>query len=493
MSKQIFISYRKEDSAEQTQKIYDSLVRAFNSEIVFKDIENHIPLGADFQEHICKTISECKVLLVVIGKNWLDISGSEGKRKIDDSRDFIRLELSTALGGEALVVPLLLENTPMPSEESLPENLKKFAYRHGVQLGQGDDFDAGMNRLIQSLKGSLGEISSSPAASQVEVPKVEEPKVEAPQVEAPKVEVPQAEPPKVETPQAAPPKVEVLKIEAPKVEAPPEKETSKSPTPSEEEMLANFPDKTGEIIAMVPGRRAKETSEEKISETPPELDESKVKKTYPDGSKYMGELKDSKRHGKGAFFHSNGNIYNGSYQDGKMHGKGAFFYANGEKYFGEYKDDRRHGQGIYHFSSGNRYEGPYLDGKMHGLGVYHFASGNRYEGPYKEGKMSGQARYYYANGNRHEGRYDDGKMNGQGTMYYANKAKYVGEYKDGKKHGQGADFFANGDSYKGEYKDGKKHGEGTYYYTSGKTQKGTWKEDRYIPDRSKFEGGQFDL
>lgn len=49
MSK-ILISYRREDSADVTGRIYDRLIQAFQN-AVFRDVDS-IPFGVDFRRHL---------------------------------------------------------------------------------------------------------------------------------------------------------------------------------------------------------------------------------------------------------------------------------------------------------------------------------------------------------------------------------------------------------------------------------------------------------
>jgi len=42
-----------------------------------------------------------------------------------------------------------------------------------------------------------------------------------------------------------------------------------------------------------------------------------VEKSYQDGSKYVGEMKDGKRHGKGTYTQDDGSVYEGDFKDGK--------------------------------------------------------------------------------------------------------------------------------------------------------------------------------
>ena len=93
----IFISYRRKDSQEITGRIFDHLEGHFGRDSVFIDIDN-IPLGVDFREHLGRAVTQCDVLLAIVGKTWLDSDKSEsGKRRLDDPSDFVRIEVESAL------------------------------------------------------------------------------------------------------------------------------------------------------------------------------------------------------------------------------------------------------------------------------------------------------------------------------------------------------------------------------------------------------------
>ena len=66
----IFISYRREDSADAAGRLYDRLSTYFGREHVFMDIDA-IELGVDFVELINEKVASCDVLIAVIGRNWL--------------------------------------------------------------------------------------------------------------------------------------------------------------------------------------------------------------------------------------------------------------------------------------------------------------------------------------------------------------------------------------------------------------------------------------
>jgi hypothetical protein len=51
----------------------------------------------------------------VIGPRWLELSDEQGNRRIDDSSDIVRIEISTALQRGIPVIPILLNGTKIPS------------------------------------------------------------------------------------------------------------------------------------------------------------------------------------------------------------------------------------------------------------------------------------------------------------------------------------------------------------------------------------------
>jgi hypothetical protein len=150
----IFISYRRLDSADVAGRIYDRLIQQYGKEIVFKDVDS-IPLGVDFREYLDMAVSSCAIFLVIIGKNWANVKDDEGKRRLDTPSDFVRIEIESALSRKIPVVPLLVQNASMPSEDKLPDSLKDLCYRNGIPVRPDPDFHKDMNRLIEGLSKSI--------------------------------------------------------------------------------------------------------------------------------------------------------------------------------------------------------------------------------------------------------------------------------------------------------------------------------------------------
>ena len=147
----IFVSYRRADSADVAGRIYDRLIARFGQSEVFKDVDS-IPLGVDFKEYLDNIVSRCKVLLVVIGDKWLGATDSTGQIRLNDPRDFVRIEIEAALMRDIPVIPLLVQGASMPPEEKLPPGLRKLIFRNGIPIRPDPDFHRDMDRLIAAIE-----------------------------------------------------------------------------------------------------------------------------------------------------------------------------------------------------------------------------------------------------------------------------------------------------------------------------------------------------
>jgi len=73
--------------------------------------------------------------------------------------------------------------------------------------------------------------------------------------------------------------------------------------------------------------------------------------------KYIGELNNDKREGKGIMIFMNGDRYEGEWKNDIREGRGIYYYSNGDRYEGEFKNNKKEGKGIYYCKNGDRYEG----------------------------------------------------------------------------------------------------------------------------------------
>lgn len=149
MSK-ILISYRREDSADVTGRIYDRLVQKFGQGAIFRDVDS-IPPGVDFRTFLDEQVAKCEVFLAVIGRDWVKKRGSKGKSRLENPGDFVRIEIESALQRQIPVIPVLVSGASIPPAERLPASIHDLPYRYGIAVRSGRDFSQDMNRLIEYL------------------------------------------------------------------------------------------------------------------------------------------------------------------------------------------------------------------------------------------------------------------------------------------------------------------------------------------------------
>ncbi len=150
----IFISYRRQDSTVITGRIYDRLVAAFGDRTVFRDIDD-IPAGKDFRAILETEVGKSDVMLVIIGPQWAGITDSQGKKRLFNPDDFVRIEVESGLKRpDITVVPVLAMGASMPAPDELPESLRDLAYRNALQVRNDPDFDHDTKRLISQLRAS---------------------------------------------------------------------------------------------------------------------------------------------------------------------------------------------------------------------------------------------------------------------------------------------------------------------------------------------------
>ena len=158
----VFISYRRQDAAGYARAIYEELTERFTPDRIFMDVDAIEP-GLPFDEVIRNAVGQCEALLVLIGSRWL-APQPDGRTRLEDERDFVRLEIAAALARNIRVIPVLLDGTPMPREAELPEALRGLVWRNAIELSN-TRFTADVNRLAEVLAKVLGDGDKAPPAS----------------------------------------------------------------------------------------------------------------------------------------------------------------------------------------------------------------------------------------------------------------------------------------------------------------------------------------
>lgn len=151
MKGNIFISYRSDESAGYARALYDRLCMYFGKEQLFFDVESKtIVPGSDLPEVIKNAIGFCKMFILLIGKNWLLAEDESKRRKLDDPKDYVRLEILTACDSGIQIIPVLIDGAKIPRHDELPDTLSFLAEKKALKISN-EDFNSDIDRLIMTL------------------------------------------------------------------------------------------------------------------------------------------------------------------------------------------------------------------------------------------------------------------------------------------------------------------------------------------------------
>jgi SIR2-like domain/TIR domain len=148
----IFISYRHEDTNGTAWALYWPLEARFGRENVFFD-NGKLLAGDQWLDEINYALDSAGVLLILIGPKWWEAMSDRLRRP---GKDYVKHEIERGLmrRPNLTVIPILVDETPVPDPDALPPSLKGIAacqierLRH-VQLRED----------VESLNDRLSEIA----------------------------------------------------------------------------------------------------------------------------------------------------------------------------------------------------------------------------------------------------------------------------------------------------------------------------------------------
>ncbi len=153
MTGKIFINYRRDDSIGMAGRLHDRLAQTFGRDKLFMDVD-HIPVGEDFVTHLNNQVAACDVVLVVIGPSWLRAKDKAGQRRLQQSDDFVAIEIAAALARNIRVIPVLVDGARMPRESDLPDSLKPLARRQAAEVRHAH-FGRDAETLVASMREAV--------------------------------------------------------------------------------------------------------------------------------------------------------------------------------------------------------------------------------------------------------------------------------------------------------------------------------------------------
>ena len=124
MNYSIFISYRREDSSAAVSSLLQRLQEKFGKNSIFADSES-INEGDIWPDKIKIALEQSKIVLVVIGQNWLSSEKNNPYQiRLCSEGDWVRNEIETAQKLKKIIIPILVDVSEMPDHQDLPESVK---------------------------------------------------------------------------------------------------------------------------------------------------------------------------------------------------------------------------------------------------------------------------------------------------------------------------------------------------------------------------------
>ena len=149
MPQKIFISYRREDAGANALGISQYLEHEFGRKNVFIDID--MRAGTNFPAVLEQRLAECKVMLVLIGPEWLNARDEQGHRRLDIPDDWVRLEIARALKRNITVIPVRVNGATLPLRETLPEDIRGLLDHQAVSVTLAG-FRNEMSGLVRDIR-----------------------------------------------------------------------------------------------------------------------------------------------------------------------------------------------------------------------------------------------------------------------------------------------------------------------------------------------------
>lgn len=145
----VFISYRRDDSVGHAGRLFDRLAASFGRDRVFRDLDT-LAAGEDFVQAVRERVRRSDVLLALIGPLWLRATDTDGRWRLADENDLVRIEIASALQRNTRVIPVLVQGAAMPKPNDLPAELGALARRNAVEI-RDSSFDRDVALLIEIL------------------------------------------------------------------------------------------------------------------------------------------------------------------------------------------------------------------------------------------------------------------------------------------------------------------------------------------------------
>jgi hypothetical protein len=163
----VFINYRTSDEANAAKLIDLDLSRRFGAPRIFFASKS-IRAGENFPEALRRGVRASRVLLAVIGVDWLTARNALGRNALDDEQDWIRREIIEAFDAGLHVIPVLVDGAPRLSAGALPPELRALGeceYRRFNHRDAERDLDRLSRDIVELVPGLEDATAAEPGGA----------------------------------------------------------------------------------------------------------------------------------------------------------------------------------------------------------------------------------------------------------------------------------------------------------------------------------------
>ena len=146
----IFISYRRSDTEFAAKALFDECSEKFGKQCVFKDIDS-MGTTVDYRERIKEAIADSKVVLVLIGRHWISASDGNGKRRLENKNDPVRLEIEFAFETGVEIIPILCGDVKMPTADNLPKMISRLVNANAFLMRSDSAFERDLSGIVKAI------------------------------------------------------------------------------------------------------------------------------------------------------------------------------------------------------------------------------------------------------------------------------------------------------------------------------------------------------
>ena len=151
--RKIFISYRRhgDTTAGYAGQIHNFLESKLGPETVFRDLDSLAP-AIKWRDKIEEALAECDLAIVLVGPHF-NPPGKDGRPRLDDPKDVLRLEIARALAlDHVTVLPVLFDVDEWPPLDPFPADIAELGERQFAQwyVAESERFE--LERLWEGIK-----------------------------------------------------------------------------------------------------------------------------------------------------------------------------------------------------------------------------------------------------------------------------------------------------------------------------------------------------